>query len=264
MYTFLVNLIPPFLLLMLALGTALLVLAFRAKSHRRWTGVGLTSYALLWLLCTPLVAHWSAAILERDFPPLIGRPADIQAIVVLGSGVFPPAAPEFRTHLSERGLRRCLRAAELYRQGPPCLIVAAGGKVDKSLPGEAESSAMREMLLRLGVSAADIAVEWHSLDTFENAVNAGQVLAQRGIDRVVLVTDAMHQRRATDLFRRQRLTVIPAASHYYASEFHWEVFAVLPDLGAAGINAAVFHELLGPLWEELRYAMAYVARKQLG
>ncbi len=263
MYTFLVSLLQPFLLLMLAQGTALLVLARCAKSHRRLSGSCFACYALLWLFCTPLVAHWSAAILERDYPPLIGRPADIQAIVVLGSGVIPPAAPEFQTHLSERGLRRCLRAGQLYHQGLPCLVLAAGGKGDKSLPGEAEGIAMHEMLQRLGVPATDIAVESRSLDTFENAVNAGKVLSQRGIDRVALVTDAMHLRRATSLFRRQGLTVIPAASHYYASEFRWDVFAVLPDLGAAGINAAVFHELLGTLWGELRESRSGIAEALL-
>ncbi len=263
MYIFLVNLLHPFLLLMLGQGAALLVLAFRVKSHRRWTGVCLASYALLWLFCTPLVADWSAAVIERDFPPLTQRPSDTQAIVVLAGGVIPPAAPEFRQQLGERSLRRCLRAAELYRQGPPCLVLAAGGKVDKSLPGEAEGIAMREMLLRLGVPATDIAVESHSLDTFENAVNAGSVLTQRGINRIVLVTDAMHLRRASSLFRRQGLTVTPAASHCYASEFRWEVFAVLPDLNAAGINAAVFRELLGTLWGELRQSRNRIAEALL-
>lgn len=251
-YSTIVRLLDPFLLLMLAQGIALLCLAVRARSNRRLTGWCLASYAALWLFCTPAVAHWSAAILERGFPPLTQRPADAAAIVVLAGGVIPPAPPEYRQQLGERSIRRCLRAAELYHQGPPCLVLAAGGKVDPSEPGEAEAIPMREMLQQLGVPDSNLAVESRSLDTFENAAHVGRILSQRGIRRVVLVTDATHLRRATDLFRRQGLDVIPAASHYQSANFRWNVFALLPDISAAGINTAVFRELLGTLWGELR------------
>jgi uncharacterized SAM-binding protein YcdF (DUF218 family) len=131
-------------------------------------------------------------------------------------------------------------------------VLAAGGKVDKSLPGEAEALAMRRMLLRLGVRAADLLVEDRSLDTYDNAANSRALLTKRGIRRVLLVTDATHLRRATSLFRRQGLSVVPAPSHYLTTEFRWDVFAVLPQLEAAGINGAVFRELLGTVWGGLR------------
>jgi uncharacterized SAM-binding protein YcdF (DUF218 family) len=263
MYPIIVPLLHPLLLLMIAQGIGLLWLAARARSHRWLAGWCLAVYALLWIYCTPVVARWSVARLERSFPPVLQRPADAEAIVVLAGGVIPPAAPEYRQQLNDRSLRRCLRAAELYHQGAPCLVVAAGGKVDRSEPGEAEAIPMREMLQRLGVPDADLVVESRSLDTFENAAYVSQILSQRSIRRIVLVTDATHLRRATDQFRRRGLDVIPAASHYQSAGFRWNAFALLPALSAAEVNTAVFRELLGTLWGKLRESRSVIAEALL-
>jgi uncharacterized SAM-binding protein YcdF (DUF218 family) len=252
MYVFLTNLLQPYLLLMLILGLTLLVLWGRAHGARRVAGLAVVTYVVLWLFSTPLVAYWAAGHLERGFSPLAERPEAAQAMVVLGGGTIPPAEPEPTTRLSEPSLRRCLRAAELYRQGPPCLLVVAGGKVDPSQPGDSEAQTMRALLTQLGVSGDDILLEERSRDTYENAVYTQQLLAERRIECILLVTDATHLGRAVGLFEQQGLTVVPAASHYYRSEFRWDVFAFLPSVHAARVNGAVVHEWLGALWIRLR------------
>jgi uncharacterized SAM-binding protein YcdF (DUF218 family) len=252
MYVFLTNLLQPYLLLMLILGLTLLVLWSRAHGARGLAGLAGLAYVVLWLFSTPLIAYWTAGHLERGYPPLAERPAEAQAIVVLGGGAIPPGESEPTTQLTEPSLRRCLRAAELYRQGPPCPLVVAGGKVDPSQPGDTEAQAMRALVTQLGVSGQDILLEERSRDTYENAVYTQQLLAERNIDCIVLVTDATHLPRAVGLFEQQGLTVIPAASHYFTSEFRWDAFAFLPSVYAARVNGAVFHEWLGALWIRLR------------
>jgi uncharacterized SAM-binding protein YcdF (DUF218 family) len=252
MYAILAQLASPFLLLFLALGLCVGWLVRTSRAARYACRCCLAAYILLWLFCTPAVSHFTAMSIEHLSPPLEHRPSEAQAIVVLGVGVIPPAAPDFRTHLGDRTLRRCLKAAELYHDGPPLPVLATGGKVDKSKPGDTEAVAMKQLLLRLGVPDDRILTETRSIDTYENAVYSQQQLAARRIDHILLVTDAAHMPRASALFRKRGLTVIPAPSHYFTSEFSWDLFAFLPNLSAADINSAIFHEHLGTLWSTLR------------
>jgi uncharacterized SAM-binding protein YcdF (DUF218 family) len=252
MYAFFSQLADGFLLLMLALGVGLFVRWWRADGGRRLPGWLLLVYLLLWLFCMPLTAQYAAAWLEDGYPPLEERPAEAQAIVVLGAGTIPPTDIDSQTRLTESGLRRCLRAAELYLQGHPCPVLVSGGKVDPSRPGTTEAEALRELLIRLRVRPQDIVLESASTNTCGNAVESSKLLRDRQLQRVVLVTDATHLPRATRLFAAQGLTVFSAAGHYFSSELQWDWFVWLPDLRAAQINSAVFHECLGEVWGRLR------------
>jgi len=58
-----------------------------------------------------------------------------------------------------------------------------------------------------GVIAERLLVEPDSRDTIGNAFNSAALLRARGLDSVVLVSDAYHLPRARMLFRRAGLTV---------------------------------------------------------
>ncbi len=250
MYIFFVNLLQPLPLLFLTLGLAILVLGWRAREHRKLVGLVAILYVLLLLYCLPVVAYFAAGVLEGTYPPTKERPPQAEAIVVLDGGIIPPIGSVTETRLSENTLRRCLRGAELYRQGEPCPVVVSGGKVDTSKPGGPAGQAMRDFLVQLGVRTSDILVEDGSTDTYENAVRSKRLLGPRGITTIVLVTDATHLRRATRRFENQSLTVIPATSHYFTSEFDLcDSSAFLPRPRAAEINNAAVHELLGFAWD---------------
>jgi uncharacterized SAM-binding protein YcdF (DUF218 family) len=110
---------------------------------------------------------------------------------------------------------------------------------------------MAEFLERLGVDRDDILVESGSTTTFENARNVSGLLVQRGIKRVVLVTDATHLLRSQWCFRRQGIETVGRGARYRATRFG-EFADCLPSIAAAeGVDVA-FHEWAGIAWYWLR------------
>ena len=124
-----------------------------------------------------------------------------QAIVLLAGMVAPPDEFQPRPVLSDETVTRCLKAAQLYQESGPRLIVVSGGKVDSSKPGPTCARAMADFLMGLGVEPRDLVTEERSRTTHENAVETGRLLAARGIQHIVLVTSATHMPRAERCFR---------------------------------------------------------------
>src|SRR5207237_10847226 len=81
----------PYAILFLVTGFALLRLWHRRQETRaRLLWVSLP-FAILFVISLPAVADLVLGSLEWKYPPLGERPADVQAIVVLASYVYPPA-----------------------------------------------------------------------------------------------------------------------------------------------------------------------------
>jgi uncharacterized SAM-binding protein YcdF (DUF218 family) len=248
MYRFIVDLLQPHTILFLWAAWALFRLwRTRADTRRRWWPaliplLGLTALSM------PAVAYLGLLSLESFAPPLAERPTDAEAIVVFSAGVHPPEGLRVRAEMDEDSVHRCLEAARLYRQGPPCLVLVSGGKVDPETPGPAFASVLGEFLELLGVKKTDLVLEEQSRTTYENALECAKLLNDRRISRVVLVADASDMWRAAACLRRQGIGVTPAPCHFRATRFRLSLFAFLPSPhGAAGIQKA-WHEWLGIIW----------------
>jgi uncharacterized SAM-binding protein YcdF (DUF218 family) len=233
---------PYFVLLVLAAAGALR--RRRGESRRRllWVTVPVL---LLALLSTPVVAFFALGTLEWSYPERSQRPQGAEAIVVLGGYVSPPNETRPEAMLGWNSLNRCLRAADLYEQGPRCPVVVAGGDMDPDKPGPTVAEAMGEFLTRYGIPAEDMVLETTSESTYENALECRKLFESRSIRRVILVTDAIHLRRAEMCFRKQGIQVLPVGCLYAASQFEWSVSSFLPSPGAIIDLDRVLHEWLG-------------------
>lgn len=104
--------------------------------------------------------------------------------------------------------RRARAAADAVKTHAPEVVVTCGGR---AWAGRLEAEALAEELGRLGVGDA-IVQERSSLTTRGNARFSRTLLAERNIDRVVLVTCAWHMRRAAALFRDEGFVVVTHAA----------------------------------------------------
>jgi uncharacterized SAM-binding protein YcdF (DUF218 family) len=260
MYHLAVELLQPFFLLYLVSGLLLLI-SWRKRGEvptsaqpsplrsRRRVLLAL-AFLALGLCCTPAAGYLALGTLEWPYPPLEQRPEDAQAIVVLAGYVHRAEGVRRRPELGEDTVYRCLRAAELYHQGPPYLILVSGNSVKEG--GPAIAPLMRDFLVKLGVSASNVIVESQSRTTWENAVESHKLLEQRGIRKVILVTDAPHLFRAVRCFAKQGVEVVPCGCRYRASAFHGDLADFLPSpSGAQGVQTA-WHEWLGSVWYWMR------------
>jgi uncharacterized SAM-binding protein YcdF (DUF218 family) len=164
-------------------------------------------------------------------PPDV-RPAP--AIVVLTAYVSEDGV------LNESAMRRIHAAARLYRGGLSPLLIISGGS-----PGAGHHSGPAAPMARFaeefGIPRSAMVLEKESENTHASAVNVAALCRQRGIERVLLVTDATHMRRAVAAFRAQQLSVSPFPADPWALQ--WEA----PDIRLKKFWAA-FHEYGGLLY----------------
>jgi uncharacterized SAM-binding protein YcdF (DUF218 family) len=194
-----------------------------------------------------MAAYLAAGSLEWQLPHHAHHEQEAEAIVVLSGWVLPPDEVRAEPELGASTLYRCLKAAELYRVHGPCTIVLCGGH----LPPDAEfafGDVMHDFMLTQNIPDSDLLVEDRSTTTHENAVEAGLLLQERHIEKVILVTDAMHLPRAAACFRAQGIDAIPVGCQYRSAGFQWRFEAFIPNAKSAAVVANATHDWVGLIW----------------
>jgi len=227
-------LLQPLLLGLIVTTTGCVIVA---RIEQRWgwgvVGVGLL---LLWLPATTVVGTALVGSLEHDYPPVpVERSPSADAIVVLGGAVRAAHAPREMPDLHEAS-DRLWHAARLYRAGAAPIVVASGG-------GEgavAEAPVMRRVLTDWGVPDSAVVEEAASTSTYENARFTARLLSERGMDEVLLVTSALHMRRAAATFRATELIVHPAPTDVRVTTE--SRCSLLPDAEGLQLTSRALHE----------------------
>jgi uncharacterized SAM-binding protein YcdF (DUF218 family) len=222
----------------------------RVESRRRLLFMTIP-FAILMLTTMPAAVYPLVGSLEWPYPPMAAWPPDVGAIVILSGGIKSPDATRARAELSEASLNRCLLGADLYRL-KPCPVIVAGGRFDTGSNYPPDAALMREILVRLGVNGTDVIEESKSRNTYENAAETRELLVERRIHKILLVTNAFHMRRSLLCFRKQGIGATAAPCGHLATEFRWEPDAFVPSPRAAGELVAALHEWLGIAWYRVR------------
>ncbi|MBS3743794.1 MAG: YdcF family protein [Wenzhouxiangellaceae bacterium] len=230
-------------------GPILLALIGLVLAWRDWRfgkALIVIALAVLWLLATPAVSDALKYSLERRFPPLaMGEIPGADAIVALGGGIQPATS---RNPYPDLGAAsdRYWHAARLWRAGKAPEIVVSGGAMPWRDARSTEAEAAVRFLVELGVPDNRILLESASMDTRQNAQMTEAVLRTRGARKVLLVTSALHMRRALARFEQiAGIEFVPvAADHEVAAEppglIRW-----LPDTDALDGSRRALKEYLG-------------------
>ena len=169
-----------------------------------------------------------AALLERSAPPFSASQARAgQAIVVLTGATAS-----------------MVEAARLHRQtGFP--LLASGG--------DGEPAAIKNHLEK----NLQTPVKWtegNSLNTEQNARFSAAILAKAQVRKIILVTHAMHMRRAQAMFVDQGFEVVPAPTDFSA----WPELRLrdlLPSSEGRKLAKSALHEVFGLAFYKLRFAI---------
>src|SRR5262249_58289118 len=100
-------------------------------------------------------------------------------------------------------------------------------------------------------SPEDVTTEEASRTTYENAVECSKLLGQRGVHKVVLVTEAVHMFRAERCFRKQGVEAVPSACNHRATELPGALLDFVPTANALEDCQDAVHEWLGTAWYAL-------------
>ena len=146
-------------------------------------------------------------LVSRLIPSDTAGPAD--AIVVLGAGIVGPCEPNLNA------MRRVQLGVRLWHQHRAAMIFFTGGRPEgKACP---VAVVMSEFAGELGVPADARLTEEASRSTHENAEFSAPLLRQRGVKRILVVTDRLHMRRAEGAFAAAGFEIERASVPVYAS-----------------------------------------------
>jgi uncharacterized SAM-binding protein YcdF (DUF218 family) len=144
----------------------------------------------------------SVAVAVVDAYGLVDRARPADAIVVLGSQVYPGGRP------GPSLARRADHAAALYRSGYADHVICAGGFTEPEPKSEAQVACDR--LAAAGVPPEALILEERSASTEENAAFTAAILRARGWRSAIVVSDGYHLLRATLMFERAGVVVHPS------------------------------------------------------
>lgn len=195
--------LPPFNLILLALVAFILLFTRFQKTAK---GILALSLVLSYLISTPFFSNLliRSIALERPDPQVYTQG---QAIVVLGGGLRYSDYPESYSTTAALPLERMRYAVYLHQKTG--LPIAISGGVDN------EAKVMGSELQRF----FQIEPTWldnKSNTTEQNAIYLRKLFDQtddgKQINRIILVTNEWHMRRAIAAFERQGFIVLPAAT----------------------------------------------------
>ncbi|MBP0020890.1 MAG: YdcF family protein [Cyanobacteria bacterium SBLK] len=253
MFLFLSKFLPLFFY-PLGLSCILLIISFVLAWRRsRWTPLPIAlACALLIVASHPRVNIFLIRSLESQHIPSEELP-QADAIVVLGGCIKPDSPPRPMVDLTE-GSDRLLYAVQLYRQQKAPLIIVSGGRIGWGKKFRPESADMARFLEFMGVPRSAIMEESESLNTYQNAVNVKQILQKEKIDRILLVTSAMHMARSYLIFKHQNINFVPAPTDFLTtdnlkvkSSFNLRVFllSLIPSVDRLGNTTQALKEYIG-------------------
>ena len=111
----------------------------------------------------------------------------------------------------------------LYREckasGSDCKLEVSGG--DARHIGESEAAVYAAALERMGVAPADLLLEPRSMNTWQNAQFSAPLLHGYRAQRVLLVSSAIHLRRASLYFAHFGIVATPVRSDWLKECMQW-------------------------------------------
>jgi uncharacterized SAM-binding protein YcdF (DUF218 family) len=220
LFVFLSKLLPT-LIYPLGLASLMMIVALILRRWLRLQSLILVlALLLLWLGGNRWVANGLALSLESQYRAPDPVPK-AEVLVVLGGGTNPAESPRQMVELNGAG-DRVLDAVRLYREGKAKYILASGGVLEWEAHTSTPAEDMAFLLEWMGVPKEAIWLQNKSQNTYEDALYCAQILKEKGIDRILLVTSAWHMPRSVKLFEAQGLSVIPVPTDYNVTQASWE------------------------------------------
>ena len=237
-------LLPPGLIVLFLLAAIALALLRRRRSALVVACAGCALVTLLSLrpvaraLVVPLESRYQAV--DLDDP----RVADARAVVLLGSGTVGD------DQLTAVALERAVAAA-LHARRLSLPVITTGGPPAVGLAAEADVAAA--FLVSLGMAESGIVRETESRTTWENAARVRDLHPGGPL---LLVTSALHMRRAAASFRAAGLVVIPAPSGRLLEDRPTRGREWLPGAGYLDASIRALHEYVGLLAYRVAYGVS--------
>lgn len=237
-------LLPPGCIIFLGL---LGLLLYRVRLGKVLT---LSSFFILWLVSTPIVAQKLIDGLQNKYPPLLPNQLKMDknaAIVVLEAGLT--YAPEYEKPIvTEATLSRIRYAAFLYRKTEAPILVSGNDPSSSINQADFMADALKEYF--------NVPTKWkedRGYNTALEGIYSAEILKKAGIEKIYLVTSAYHMPRSMYSFKNRGFEVIPSPTGRWTIDSFGTFSSFLPSLEAMEMSFTALHEYVGLVWYKTIY-----------
>jgi len=233
----------------------LVFLGLLIKKERWKKRIFYSAFFLLLFFSNPLIINFLLNQWELPTKPYAEIKEYKVGVVLTGIASTHANAPTDRVYFSHSA-DRIVHAYELYQLRKIEKILITGG--DGSLVNTQfkEAFELQKFLLRVGVPEQDILLDTIADNTYENAVETVKILNQLSIhqEETVIITSALHMRRALACFRKQNFN-----PDYFTCDFKARTFRATPDAWLVPSVDAIHN------WQRLlKEWVGFVAYKAMG
>lgn len=239
----------PFSLVLLISGVLLLWFSHRWSAKQTWGKILLSfGIAILILTSLPYPAQQLNLKFEREYPPVVAAPTDLDYVMVLGGGhrsdPYLPASQQL--HIPS--FYRLMEGLRLIQANPGATLILSGyGGSDPLSNAQLEA----EVAQQYGMDPSRIRLIDTARDTEDEATLIAPII--RG-HKSALVTSASHMPRALKYFHAQGLKPLPAPTLFLAKNPQNRLFAYeqLPSANNLARFTVAWHEVIGKIWQWVR------------
>jgi uncharacterized SAM-binding protein YcdF (DUF218 family) len=199
------------------------------RRRRRWK-IARRSILAVVVLAVGYYAISLAQVYRTGRSDQVSAAQPVDAIVVLGAAQYDgQPSPQLAARLDH--------LVTLFEGGVAPLVVVTGGKQPNDRFTEAESSA--QYLVERGIPSAAILMEGSGRTTVESMDATADLLEQRGLDRVLIVTDPYHALRSRLIAQDAGLTAYVSPTPTSVVRGGSEVRRHLAEAGAVALGRII-------------------------
>ncbi len=207
----------------------------------------LSSILIILIICGfTASANYANKILATIYPPLVHAPDNTTTIVVLSGGSNSASTANPNSNLSTITLCRTIEGVRLAldikkHKKKVLIIMSAAGNTGIN---------MQKTAHMLGIPLQQIQVAAKAKDTLKQAKSLQQQLQHKPF---ILVTSAVHMRRAMVIFHQLKMQPIAAPTCYtYKMHNSVPILNYLPMAARVTRFNYAWHEYLGLIWHKLK------------
>lgn len=240
------------LLTLLSPISGVLFLLCLGAYKRKWSIVFFAT-TILFSFSLPITSNQLIKIIECDNPQVMPEKSDErQAIVVLSgylSIIDTPQGKQFQWEEADRFFKGIDLAA---RYSSSFLIFT-----NEQLPWNTGSPDIGQFLIHhsemLGIQTNRILITTPVQNTQDEALAVAKLGAQKGFNRVILVTSAFHMQRAKLLFEKAGMSVAPYPTDFRVDDHQLNILDILPSASSLNRSEFAIREMIGRLYYRLIY-----------
>ena len=230
----------------------LLMIGVFLKKNIRLKKISLiASVSLLLLFTNPFIANQVMNKYEMQGVTYKEMTKVYDAGIVLG-GFMSYYNSELKTLSFGEAVDRLMEGLMLYRKGKIKKIIISGGS-GYLIKDERESKLAKDFLVNYClVPENDILIDATSKNTRENAINTKKIIDSLSIKSSLLITSAIHMRRASACFNKAGINSEPyCVDQYSGKQDYYPTSLIVPNLQNIHKWDMLFHEWIGLLTYKL-------------